>query len=241
MGRWYRNFGSYFRGPYRIRNGRRQGMLGRGIRKYAGGFHKKITIPTAKAIMAKNWNTEKKYIETSNGSLSMTNTSWATPVCLNQVPQGISSLNRIGMQYRMNRLQVRFLVRANGNAAVAHRIRLVIFQVPQADLDDTTGVPITPVPQHLYPDGIDTFYNKAYTGRFRVLYSRIVNIAEPPGGMTVYSLNFNKPMRNIVKFTGSNDNQPVRGGIYMTWISDTSNVSEAPAAQYFTRVRFVDN
>lgn len=148
MGRWYRNFGSYFRGPYRIRNGRRQGMLGRGIRKYAGGFHKKITIPTAKAIMAKNWNTEKKYIETSNGSLSMTNTSWATPVCLNQVPQGLSSLNRIGMQYRMNRLQVRFLVRANGNAAVAHRIRLVIFQVPQADLDDTTGVPITPVPQH---------------------------------------------------------------------------------------------
>lgn len=151
---------------------------------------------------------------------------------LTPVAQGDGDSNRTGNSIFVRSLNIRGQVIHNSSGTSPEFTRVVVVMDTQqvGDTSPTLGLV-------LEANGYNSHLNKATVGRFKILYSQIIET----DSVNRVSRNFyiNLPMRHHVRYNGTASTDIQKGGIYLMAVS--SEPTNGPKLVFDSRLSYRDN
>lgn len=227
--------------PYKRRGYRRR-------RRSGGGFWNGVSKAYRTVAKNTNWsevwkaisdiktlvNVEKKYLDTSNSAVTLSNTAYVAN--LTGMIQGTDYNQREGNSIKANSIQCRYTLKCNPNitASLGQAVRVALVM----DKDN----------QGSAPSQLDIFetadvnspLNHTNGKRFSVLYDKVHTTA-PDASNAVVQHKFYIPCKNHLKFSGATASATRENHIYLVMYSDTNTATNEPTVDYYARFRYVDN
>lgn len=179
-------------------------------------------------------NVETKVLDASFGSTAIDQAG--TIQCVSQIAQGLNYNDRIGDSIKLQHIRYSGYFQASA-AALSSALRVIVFR----DLFQQGGVPIpSQILQNVgAPDVINQPRNWLLKDRFSVLYDEVFNLSN--AGDSSFTCTLEIPHEGHVKYIGTTSTAASNGfgSVYVMYVS--TETTNKPFAQHFTRLTFTDD
>lgn len=159
--------------------------------------------------------------------------------CINEIPQGDTSINREGDQCKMVSLQIKGkITQDSNNTTKGSQVRLILFLVTAAD--DTEPTVATGEQGFLTSLSIIGLRNLgAPRNRYVPLWDKVFYVAPYGEERDHVHFKYFKKMSYKARFKDNTTDHPRKNALYMIAIS--TDVTDVPLLEGAARIRFIDN